>query len=245
MKRPKVVALVPARSGSKGFPQKNIHPFLNKPLLAWSVIYAIESGYIQDCFVSTDDQNYLDISLKYGARKLPLRSKHLALDSTPMWDVIRDFCKTPPIYSAQYDYLVLLEPTSPLRKIEDLIGSLELLEANPNWAGVVSVSEPHFNPIWVSVTVQEHSQLITRWIEDSGKYTGRQQVPRLLRMNSLLYVWRMDFIEVCKSYWLESGLHGSYVTPEWRSLSIDTEMDFRMAETIAKSSFFDLNLFRK
>lgn len=245
MKKPQVVALVPARSGSKGFPRKNINLFLGKPLLAWSVVYAIESGSVQDCFVSTDDQRYLDISLEYGARKFPLRPKHLALDSTPMWDVIKDFCNTQIIKSARYDYLVLLDPTSPLRKTEDLIGSLELLEDNPEWSGVVSVSEPHFNPIWVSVVAQEDNQLITRWIEDSGKYTRRQQVPQLLRMNGLLYVWRMSFIEACKSSWLESGLHGGYVTPEWRSLSIDTEMDFRLAETIVKSSIFDLSLFGK
>lgn len=245
MKRPRVVALIPARSGSKGLPQKNIRPFLGKPLLAWSIIHALSSGYVQDCFVSTDNQHYLDVSIKYGAKRLPLRAQNLAADSTPIWDVIRDFHQKTLIKSAQYDFLVLLEPTSPLRRIEDLRDCIELLNMNPSWSGVVSVSKPHFNPIWVSVTVQKDNKLISRWIEDSGKYTRRQQVPDLLRMNGLLYVWRMDFIETCKNSWLENGLHGSYETPEWRSLSIDTEMDFRIAEMIAKSSIFDLDMFGK
>jgi len=237
--------MVPARSGSKGLPQKNIRPFFGKPLLAWSIIYALDSGCVDDCFVSTDDQHYLDTSLEFGAKRLPLRAQHLAVDSTPMWDVIRDFCQTPLIKSAQYDFLVLLDPTSPLRRSEDLTDCIKLLQENTRWSGLVSISEPHFNPIWVSVIVQEDNKLISRWIEDSGKYTSRQQVPKLHRMNGLLYVWRMDFIETCKSSWLENGLHGSYETPEWRSLSIDTETDFRMAEMIAGSSFFELSMFGK
>ena len=107
-----ILAIIPARGGSKGLPRKNIKPLLDKPLIAWTIEQALKSRYLDEIIVNTDDDEIAEISRKYGAKIPFIRPKELALDNTPTFEVIEHTIK---FYKEnlkkEFDYVVLLEPT--------------------------------------------------------------------------------------------------------------------------------------
>jgi len=119
----KILAIIPARGGSKRLPNKNILPMGSKPLIAWSIESAKESKYVDDVIVSTDSQAIYDVAQKYGAHTPFIRPLELAQDDTRSIDVVihaLEFFK-----KEKYDYVILLQPTSPLREASDIDGAIE------------------------------------------------------------------------------------------------------------------------
>lgn len=134
----KVIAIIPARGGSKRLPRKNIELLAGKPMIYYTISAALRSKYIDLVYVSTEDQEIAEISLKYGAKILP-RPKRLAKDNTTSEEVLEHCLKTINRKSNQVDIVVLLQPTSPLRKIKDINNTINLLRDEKNFA--VSVNE--------------------------------------------------------------------------------------------------------
>ena len=139
----KILAIIPARSGSKGLPNKNIKKLIDKPLIAWTLEEALKSKYIDEIIVSSDSKKILDISKKYKNIIQHLRSKKLSQDNTKIVDVILNIL----ISYKEYDYIVLLQPTSPFKKINDIDLCLRKT-IKQNYKSVASVHKVKNNVEW-------------------------------------------------------------------------------------------------
>ena len=136
-----VLAIIPARGGSKGLPGKNIRSMCGKPLIGWSILQGLESQYIDEVLVTTDSQEILDIAKKCGANAPFIRPKSLADDDASSIDVLIHAVDYLSEAGRIYDYLVLLESTSPLRDVSDIDGAIELLMNNELSESVVGVTK--------------------------------------------------------------------------------------------------------
>ena len=146
-----ILGLIPARGGSKGLPRKNIKPLLGKPLIAWTIEQALASRYLDRVVVSTDNKEIAEISKKYGAEVPFMRPKELAEDNAKGIDVVLhaiDWLKENN-KRKQYDLMMLLQPTSPLRATEDIDKAIETLFLKEAKA-IVSVCEVAHHPLWAN-----------------------------------------------------------------------------------------------
>lgn len=228
-----LLALIPARGGSKGLPGKNIRPFAGHPLIAHSIFMAKMTPEISRIVVSTDDPHIAEIALDYGAEVPFLRPKALAQDDTPMWPVLRHALqRLETKENVYYDYVLLLDPTSPGRTPEDVGRALQNLIKNPEADGIVGVSMPDFNPIWHSVVEKEG--WMTNLVGEGSQYHRRQDVPAVYRINASLYVWRTEFVKRCEKNWRDEGRHLLFEIPEARAIHIDDLREFETAELLVK-----------
>ena len=136
-----ILAIIPARAGSKGLPGKNIRPMCGKPLIGWSILQGLESQYIDEVLVTTDSQEIVDIANQFGANAPFIRPKSLASDDATSIDLLLHAVDYLTKVGRVYDYLVLLEPTSPLRDISDIDGAIKLLINNELAESVVGVTK--------------------------------------------------------------------------------------------------------
>lgn len=239
---PRVLAVIPARGGSKGLPGKNIRPLFGKPLLAHSVALASMLGSTVRCIVSTDDADIAAAAAAAGADVPFIRPAELANDTAPMSVVLRHaLAAMEEIDGAAYDMVLLLDPTSPTRTPELVNQAIETLGANEELDGVVSVSEPFFNPAWVGVKpVSEGSLELQRYSPDGTGVVRRQDVSRFLRINGSFYVWRAEFIRRLEKSWFDEGRHGYVEIPETHAFSIDDEKEFRLVEAVVTAGLAPL-----
>ena len=143
----KRIAVIPARSGSKGLKDKNIKELNGKPLIAYSIECANNSGMFDKVFVSTDSQKYADIAIRYGADASFLRSEENSGDTAGSWDVVREVVERLKEQGEEYDEIMLLQATSPLRNSDDIVNAINLLHERKGNA-VVSLTECDHSPIW-------------------------------------------------------------------------------------------------
>ena len=136
-----------------------------------------------------------------------------------------------------YDLLLLLDPTSPGRLPEDVTAAHGLLAENPEADGVVAVSEPPFNPIWHAVV--EREGFLEPLLVEARTYGRRQDVPRVLRINAALYLFRAEFVRRVKDTWME-GRHLALELPELRAFHLDSEDDFRLCELVLERGLVQL-----
>lgn len=127
----RILAIIPARGGSKGLPGKNIRELCGKPLIAWSIEHAQKSKYVDEIFISTDSQEIADVAENYGAPCPELRPAELARDTAPSSEFIVYTLNKMKNENNPFDYFILLEPTSPLRDVEDVDKSIEMLIDSP------------------------------------------------------------------------------------------------------------------
>ena len=236
--------LIPARSGSQGIRDKNIKLFNGKPLIAWSIEAAKKLKSVDNVFVSTDSSIYAQISENFGAKIPYLRPKFLAQSDTPMSRVLayHQLAIDQVFSETKFKFCILLEPTSPLRESEHIEDALDLLRNTRDASGVISVSEPHFNPAWVTVTIDGKSRL-NRWNKSGKNFTRRQDLPRVYRMNGNFYIWKVDFLRKIKDPWLEQKKFLPYIINDIYGSSIDTITDFRLAELIHHKMINDKEYF--
>lgn len=226
----KRIAIIPARSGSKGLKDKNIKELNGKPLIAYSIETAIESNCFDKIFVSTDSQKYADIATSFGADASFLRSKNNSTDSAGSWDVVREVIDILKTRGETYDEIMLLQATSPLRTAEDIKKSIDLLHSR-NGSAVVSLTECDYSPIWCNTLPDDGSMDNFDRIE--YKDLPRQALPKYYRYNGAIYlVTNSELYNI--EHMLESGCF-AYIMPQLRSIDIDTSLDFLIAETIMKA----------
>ena len=135
----KILAIIPARGGSKGLPGKNIRPLLGKPLIAWSIEHAQKSELVDEIFISTDSQGIADVAETFGVKVPTLRPAELAVDTAPSSAFIEYTINKYKSEGKDFDYFILLEPTSPLREVEDVDKSIRQLIDNPEFDSIVGV----------------------------------------------------------------------------------------------------------
>ena len=224
------IAIIPARSGSKGLKDKNIKELSGKPLIAYSIEAALASKMFDKVFVSTDSQKYADIAIQYGADASFLRSEENSSDTAGSWDVIREVISKLKDMGEEYDEVMLLQATSPLRTVEDIVKSIELLHEKRGNA-VVSLTECDHSPIWCNTLPEDKS--MDNFDREEYKDLPRQMLPKFYRYNGAIYLVTAEELQK-KERMLEKGCY-AYVMPQNRSIDIDTALDFMIAETIMKA----------
>lgn len=234
-----LLAVIPARGDSKGFPGKNVHPFAGLPLIAHTVLFARLCPEISRTVVSTDSTEIAEVARKFGAEVPFLRPAELAGDETPMWPVLRhalEFMESRK--DRPYDYLLLLDPTSPARDPVDVAGALRRLMASPSADGIIGVSRPDFNPIWHCVV--ERDGWMADLIPEGAGFDRRQDVEAVYRINGSIYIWRAEFVRRERTSWRRHGKHLLYELPEARAMSIDSLAELRRAEALVQSGLIRL-----
>ena len=231
--------MIPARGGSKGLPGKNIRPFLGIPLIAHSILYARMCPEIDRLVVSTDSPEIAAVAREFGAAVPFMRPDELARDDSPMMPVLAHALETvQAIDNRRYDFVLLLDPTSPGREPGDVANALERLEHQELADGIVSVSRPDFNPMWTCVI--ERDGWMEDLISDGSRFGRRQDVPDVYRVNGALYIWRGDFVRRGNPSWRQESRHLMYEIPESRAMSIDTIEEFKRAEVLVQSGLVRL-----
>jgi len=221
----RMIAIIPARSGSKGLPDKNIRTLDGKPLIAHSIAHAQDTGIFDEIFLSTDSQEYADIAVNYGANVPFLRSDKLATDTASTWDCVKEALDQYYTMGKKFDIFVLLQPTSPLRTAQDIVVAVETLMLN-NADAVVSVSEADHSPLWYN-TLPENKSL-NGFLRQEVLTKNRQQLPTYYRINGAVYVVRTDHI--LRSQNIYDCNSFAYIMPRENSIDIDTLLDFSIAE---------------
>lgn len=224
-----ILALIPARGGSKGLPGKNIKPLSGKPMIAWSIEQAKKSRYVDRTIVSTEDGVISEISGKYGAEIPFLRPARLATDKAKSIDVILHAIGWMREKKNIHDILMLLQPTSPLRLAEDIDKAIELLFTKDAEA-IVSVCKAEHPPQWMNTLPK--NRCMKNFIRPEFLNRARQQIPDSYRLNGAIYLGYTEYIEKQNGF-LGDGTF-AYVMPRERSIDIDDEADFALAQIYAQ-----------
>ncbi|MDE1466899.1 acylneuraminate cytidylyltransferase family protein [Aurantiacibacter sp. D1-12] len=230
---PARLATILARGGSRGLTGKNIRPFAGEPLLARSVRQAKECGLFDCVAVSSDSEEYLNIAQAAGADILIQRPAEMANHTVTKLPAIRHafrYCEEQ--RGTQFELVTDLAVTSPLRSDEDIAGAIEVLERTG--AGVVlsgheAPDNPYFNML---ERAGDGSLALSKQVD--GRFGARQQAPEVYALNGAVYCWTREAILLPDDTVVREGIE-LYCMPRERSLDIDDEFDFRLAELVATS----------
>jgi CMP-N,N'-diacetyllegionaminic acid synthase len=219
------LAIIPARGGSKRLPRKNVLELNAKPLIAYSIEGGLDSIYIDKVVVTSDDDEILTISKKYGAVTIN-RPDELASDTATTFDAIKHTVE----HYEKYDYIVLLQATSPLRNEKDIDEAIELLESK-NADAVVSVCEMDHSPLWSNTL--DKSLSMKGFLKDEILNTRSQDLEKYYRLNGAIYICKTEKLLEEKSFFLKDNIF-SYVMDRVSSIDIDEEIDFILAGHLIK-----------
>lgn len=237
----RILGVIPARGGSKGLPGKNISDALGDPLIVYSLRLGQSIPMVSRVIVTTDDEEIAAVVRDYGGDAPFLRPQNLAIDETPMAPVIRhalDAIETEE--GSAYDAVLLLDPTSPTRDPKYIVEAIGMLDSCPQADGVVSVSQPYFDPTWVGVEVDSKGCL-SRFFSQAEGVTRRQDNDRrYLRVNGSFYLWRSEFVRRMKSSWLDEGIFLAFEIPEIEAYSIDNEQELQLVRAVTKAGLAPL-----
>ncbi|MEK4083226.1 acylneuraminate cytidylyltransferase family protein [Psychrobacillus sp. FSL K6-1415] len=222
--KPKILAVIPARGGSKGLPRKNVLNLNGKPLIGWTIEAAQQSKYISKVILSSDDEEIIEVAKRMRCEVPFTRPASLAQDDSTSIDVVLHALE----YLEGFDYVVLLQPTSPLRNVEDIDTCIKyVLEKNMDIC--VSVTESDKSPFWMYWIKDEK---LTPILSQKQMILRRQELPISYVLNGAIYVAKVSkFLDV-KTFFTEDT--HSFVMPKERSLDIDDMNDFRLCEILLK-----------
>lgn len=224
----KVLAIIPARGGSKGIPGKNIIDLAGKPLIAWTIEAAKKSKYIDRLILSSDDDEIIRIATQWGCDVPFTRPDYLAKDDTPGVEPVLHALSMLPIF----DYIVLLQPTSPLRRTEDIDGCIEQC-INRQADCCVSVTEPDKSPFWMYY-INSKGVLEPVVSIDNEVAVRRQDLPVVYALNGAVYVARCEWLLTNKSFLTKETI--GYPMTKQHSIDIDSWKDLQLAKLILADS---------
>lgn len=227
-----ILAIIPARGKSKRLPGKNIKNFLGKPLIAWSIERALESGYIDRVIVSTDSEKIASVARSFKADIPFMRPKRLATSFAKTVDVIFHALNwLEKNNKAKYDIVVLLQPTSPLRLKDDVDKALRLLLLKKAGA-VVSVSPAGYYLEWVNKLPANLN--MNNFVKKGFINKNRESLENYYRLNGCLYIAKTEYLKKMGSFFGPKTY--AYKMEASRSVDIDTIIDFSLAEALARKS---------
>ncbi len=227
----KILAIIPARSGSKGLTDKNILEMCGKPLLAYAIEAAVKSGVFADVVLSTDSKVYSEIAREFGASVPFMRPAKLSSDIATSSDVIIHVVEELKRLNKKYEAFMLLQPTSPLRTSEDIQMAVELFDEKGANA-VISVCETDHNPLW-SNTLNK-SLLMDNFINKFAK-NRRQELPVYYRINGAIYLSKIDYFLKYRDFYHNNSV--AFIMNKEHSVDIDDKIDFILAEELMKQRF--------
>jgi len=226
----RVVALIPARAGSKRLKNKNILPLGGKPLIAWTIEAALNSCEIDDVIVSTDDLNIKQVAIDFGASVPFMRPSFLSNDVASTDDVLLHAINE--LKLSDTDILILLQPTSPMRNYQEIKKALLLLNDGAV-QGVVSVCECEHSPLWSNILPND--MLMGDFIRPEIASKRSQELPVYYRLNGAIYAYRVSYLNKYKCRYYSDEIKAS-VMPANKSIDIDNEIDFQFSEFLVSNT---------
>ena len=226
----KVLCTICARAGSKGIKNKNIKLINGKPLISYTIEQAINSELFEHVVISTDSDEIVGIAVDHGAEVFFKRAAAMANDTAGKLDVIKDaFIRSEQHYQEQFDYLIDLDATAPLRDVEDIINAFELLVKN-NHGNVITAMPSRRSPYFNLVEMDNGKVKLSKQADKN--VVRRQDSPETFDMNASIYVWDRNTILSENTLFLDNT--GLYVMPEERSIDIDSELDYKIVELMMR-----------
>jgi CMP-N-acetylneuraminic acid synthetase len=226
------LAIIPARGGSKRLPRKNVLELGGKPLIAWTIEAALGCSFIDEVMVTTDDAEIAAVAKEYGANVPFLRPAELASDTATSFDAIRhaiDFYRTE--LGKEFDFVVLLQPTSPLRGSHDIGRAIEL-RAQKNADAIISVCEVEHSPLWMNTLPEDRS--MAGFLRSELKNKRSQDLAAFYRLNGAIYICEVGRLLEQKTFLIEDSIFAYQMSAE-NSIDIDNKIDFTIASCILQS----------
>lgn len=224
------LAIIPARGGSKGILNKNIMDICGKPLIAYTIEAGKKSKYIDEILVSTDSDAIKDIAQQYGANVPFLRPENLSNDSAKSIDLVLHAIDFYENNNMCYDYVILLQPTSPLRTFEHVDEAIEKLMKS-NRSSLVSLREANENPV---IMRSIENEKLKKVVSFEGPNLRRQDLPIFYLLNGAIYINSNDMLVHKKKFVDEDSM--PYVMSKESSVDIDTMLDAKLVELIIKEN---------
>lgn len=222
----RVLAVVPARGGSKGMPGKNLRQLAGKPLIAWTIEAAHRSALLDRVVLSTDDDGIAEVARRFGCEVPFMRPAALATDQAASVDVVLHALENVP----GFEVVVLLQPTSPLRVTEDIDGALKRFETSAA-AACVSVTEADVSPYWMYR--MDDANRLHPIMNAPVPASRRQDLPKVYALNGAIYVADCEWLARTRAFVTPETV--AHLMPGSRSIDIDTDIDFAIAEQILQS----------
>ncbi len=223
-----MLAIIPARGGSKEIPRKNIKSFHGKPLIAWTIEAAHKTNLISKIVVSTDSEEIANIAIEYGVEVPFLRPPELATDTAHVIDTYFytiDRLKTD--YGLAYQEIVVLQPTSPLRNYQDIINAISIYKERLA-DSVISVTKTCHPPSWAKKINTEG--VLENYRNEEIDNRNRQESGDVYFPNGAVFILRVDLLRSRNTYY--SSKTYPYIMPKERSIDIDDNIDFMIAELL-------------
>jgi len=225
-----IIAVVPARGGSKTLSRKNIRPISGKPLIAYTIEAAIGSRSINRVVVSTEDEEIAEISKRYGAEVVK-RPEKLAQDDSPTIDAIMHVIDWFEERNERFDIVVLLEPTSPLRKDDDLDNAISLFIHNSDRAdSLVSLGEVHLESPYITKKIE--NGFVRPFTPPAAPLHQRQQLPKVYFPYGVIYLSKVDALKRYGTFYQERTI--PYFIERWQNYEIDDIYDLICIEAIMR-----------
>jgi CMP-N,N'-diacetyllegionaminic acid synthase len=221
------LAIIPARGGSKRLPRKNVLDLAGKPLIAWTIEAGKNSSYIDKVVVTSDDEEIMQIASNLGADVIE-RPAELASDTATTFDAIKHAIENT---SGHFDYVVVLQPTSPLRNSMHVDEAIELLFEKQADA-IISICETEHSPLWSNTLPEDGS--LKNFLPDEIKNKRSQDLPKYYRLNGAIYLCKVNRLLSEKSLFLSDRING-YVMSIKNSIDIDVDTDFELAKILIQS----------
>lgn len=223
---PRVLAVIPARGGSKGLPRKNVLDTGGKPMIAWTIEAALGAKCITKVILSSDDDEIIAVAKKFGCSVPFIRPELLANDSASTVDVALHSMDQLP----GYDFLIILQPTSPLRTAEDIDAAFDIMITS-RALSCVSVCKVNETPYWMfAITEDGH---LDRLINPPQDIQRRQDLPEVYKLNGAIYIVSADTLRKTNSFTSKGTV--SYIMKREISIDVDTREDIEIVKNLLPS----------
>lgn len=226
-----ILGIIPARGGSRGLARKNIREMAGKPLIAWTIEKAASSKYLDRVIVSTDNVEISRIAKRFGAEVPFIRPDELAEDKTPMLDVIIHAVEYLRKNNRRYDYIALLEPTSPLRKENDIDRAIiQLIDYEKEADSLISVGEVHLEHPSIMKEIKEG--YVKAYEKVTKNITRRQDLNRVYFPYGVIYLAKTDKLIEYGTFYQERTV--PFCIERWQNYEVDDIYDFMCIEAVIK-----------
>ena len=226
----KILSIILARGGSKGIKDKNIKKLGKLPLIAWTIKEALKSKKNLTVYLSTDSKKIANIGKKYGAKIPFIRPKKFAKDTSSSVDAIEHAINFFKKKSLNFDYVLLLEPTSPLRTCQDIDSAINKIKSK-NYDSLVSVSKLEaFHPSFLYK--QNKKGFLSPLRKSRKKYIRRQDLETMYFLEGSIYISKITTLMKKRTFCHDKTI--PFIMPKWKSIEIDDKHDLVMAEAIIK-----------
>jgi CMP-N,N'-diacetyllegionaminic acid synthase len=234
-KNKKILGLIPARGGSKRLPGKNIKLLSGKPLIAWTIEQALSSKYLDKIIVSTEDEEIAKVSRKHGAEIPFMRPLELAADTAKAIDAITHAIEYFEKKGVIFDFLALLEPTSPLRASDDIDNAIKLLIDNADSAdSLISIGKVTLEHPFMAQSINEEGFIIP-FVENKASFARLQDIPKEAYIPyGVIYLSKVDRLKELRTFYQLKTL--PYFIQRWQNYEVDDKYDFMAIERILQET---------